>query len=170
VPAVTDDEDVETLVTPQMIASKGIWGPETTSFPVSLSDIRKWAIAVYWPEPPPRLFWDEEYASTSRWRGIVAPEDFNPFAWPIRTTPSPFAGPVPGSTPRKGENVLNGGQVDTFFTRIRPGDLITERSRLADWEERTGRLGLTLFVRHETEWRNQDGEMVKRRLATLIWY
>ena len=51
--------------------------------PISESDIRKWAIAVYWPETPPRQFWDAEYARTTRWGGIVAPEEFNPFAWPI---------------------------------------------------------------------------------------
>jgi hypothetical protein len=137
---------------------------------VSTSDIHRWAIAVYWPETPPRLFWDEEYAKTTRWGGIVAPEDFNPFAWPVPTVRSRPAGAVPGKTPRKGENVLNGGQVDTFFTRIRPCDVITERTRLSDWEERMGRLGLMLFLHHESEWRNQPGELVKRRIATSIWY
>jgi hypothetical protein len=167
----TPGEVVETLVTPQMVASKGVWGPETSSYPVSLSDIRKWSIAVYWPETPPRLFWDEEYARTTRWEGIVAPEEFNPFAWPVRTAaPLQLPGAQPGNTPRKGENVMNGGQVETLFTRIRPGDVITERSRVADWSERTGRLGLMLFLRYETEWRNQRAELVKRRLSTIIWY
>jgi hypothetical protein len=166
----TEGQPRETLVTPQMVTSKGVWGSATVSYPVSLSDIRKWAIAVYWPETPPRLFWDEDYARTTRWGGIVAPEDFNPFGWPIRATPPTFVGALPGNTPRKGENVLNGGQVDTLFTRIRPGDVIAERTRLADWDEKTGRLGLTLFLRHETEWHNQVGELVKRRMSTNIWY
>src|SRR5436305_14710669 len=52
-----------------------------TSFPISTSDIRKWAQAVYYPEPPPRLYWDEAYAATTKHGGMVAPEDFNPFAW-----------------------------------------------------------------------------------------
>ncbi len=169
----TPGEAVETLVTAEMVASQGVWGPETVSYPVSLSDIRKWAIAVYWPENPPRLFWDEEYARTTRREGIVAPEDFNPFAWAIETAlPLPLMLPSaePGSTPGKGANVLNGGQAETFFTRIRPGDVITQRSRVADWNERTGRLGLMLFLRLETEWRNQRAELVKRRMATIIWY
>jgi hypothetical protein len=55
-----------------------------TSYPIAASDIRKWAIAVYYPEIPPRLFWDEDYAATSRFGGIVAPEEFNPFAWMTR--------------------------------------------------------------------------------------
>ena len=39
-------------------------------------------IAVYWPDEPPRLYWDEEYARTTKWGGIIAPQEFNPFAWP----------------------------------------------------------------------------------------
>jgi len=164
------DEVTQTLVTPQLVASKGVWGQDVVSYPVSLSDIRRWCIAVYWPETPPRMFWDEEHARSTAWGGIVAPEDFNPFGWPIQTAPVEHPGAQPGTNPGKGENVLNGGQVDTFFTRIRPGDVITERSRVADWEERTGRLGLTLFLRHEFEWHNQRAELVKRRIATFVWY
>jgi hypothetical protein len=137
---------------------------------VSESDIRKWAIAVYWPQPPPRLYWDPEYASTTRWGGIVAPEDFNPFAWPIRDSEVQPSGAVPGQQTRRGGNVMNGGQADTFGVRMRPGDVVTRRSRLSHWEERQGRNGLTLFSYTETEWRNQRGELIKRRISTGIRY
>lgn len=43
----------------------------SVSYPIEASAIRKWAMAVYWPEPAPRVFMDAEYA----------PEDFDPFAW-----------------------------------------------------------------------------------------
>ena len=162
--------EVDTLVTPEMEQQKGVWGEETVSYPVSESDIRKWAIAVYWPQPPPRLYWDPEYAKTTRWGGIVAPEDFNPFAWPIRDSEVKPAGAVPGQQARRGGNVMNGGQVDTFGVRMRPGDVITRRSRLSHWEERQGRNGLTLFAFQETEWRNQRGELVKLRVSTGIRY
>src|SRR3546814_135168 len=76
-------EEATTLVTPQMEASKGVWHSFETSFPITATDIRRWAIATYWGQMPPRLFWDEEYARTTRWGGIVAPEDFNPFAWQL---------------------------------------------------------------------------------------
>jgi hypothetical protein len=162
--------EVDTLVTPEMEQQKGVWGPETVSFPVSESDIRKWAIAVYWPLPPPRLYWDAEYAKTTRWGGIVAPEDFNPFAWPIRDSQVEPSGAVPGQQTRRGGNIMNGGQVDTFGVRIRPGDVITTRSRLSHWDERQGRNGLTLFSYQETEWRNQRGELVKTRVSTMVRY
>jgi len=65
---------------------------------------------------------------------------------------------------------LNGGQKDTFLAPIRPGDVITTRTRLSHWEERQGRHGLTLFEYNEVEWRNQNDEVVKRRLRTSVRY
>ena len=164
------EAEVQTLVTPEMEKSKGVWGNERVSYPVSESDIRKWAIAVYWGETPPRLYWDAEYARGTRWGGIIAPQDFNPFAWAVPTGAVKPAGAVPGQQTRRGGNVMNGGQADTYGVPMRPGDVITSRSRLARWEERQGRNGLTLFTYTETEWRNQDGELVKTRISTGIRY
>lgn len=158
--------EIPTLVTDAMRAVVGVWGEERVAPPVSESDIRKWAIASYWPERPPRQFWDEEYARTTRWGGIVAPEDFNPFAWPIdRPPPITLA-----DRTRPGNRTMNGGQVETFGVPMRPGDVITSRTRLKEWNERETRLGLTLFSFTETEWRNQRGELVKRRISTGIRY
>ena len=162
--------EIDTLVTPEMEQQKGVWGPETVSYPVSESDIRKWAIAVYWPMPPQRVLFAYSGSQYSRGGGIVAPMDFNPFAWPIPTGDFKPAGAVPGQTPKKGQNILNGGQADTYGVRVRPGDVVTSRSRLSHWEERQGRNGLTLFAYNETEWRNQHGELVKTRISTGIRY
>ena len=160
----------DTLVTQAMRDAQGVWGNERVSFPVSESDIRRWAIAVYWPETPPRVYWDADYAATTRWGGIIAPQDFNPFAWPPERSGPASAGAMPGQKPKKGENVLNGGQKDTYLTPMRPGDVITSRTRLSHWEEREGRNGLTLFQYTETEWRNQNDEVVKTRLSTSVRY
>ena len=158
-----------TLVTQDMLDRKGVWSEPTLSPPIAPSDIRRWAIAVYWPETPPRIFWDEEYAKTTRWGGIIAPQDFNPFAWPIER-------PDYGATNRSatsagvGQRVMNGGQVDTYGVPMRPGDIITSRTALTGWDERTGRLGLTLFSYRENRWTNQRGEFVKSRVSTAITY
>jgi hypothetical protein len=163
--------EAETLVTSSMRERQGVWAAESRSYPVSESDIRRWAIAVYWPDTPPKLFWDAEYAATTRWGGIVAPQEFNPFAWPPeRPGRRGSAGPVPGQKPKKGENILNGGQTDTFFAPMRPGDVITTRSRLSHWEEKEGRHGLTIFEYTETEWHNQNDELVKRRISIGVRY
>jgi len=165
---VTTESTAGTLVTKEMEEAKGVWGPERVSPPVSESDIRKWAIAVYWPEKPPRLYWDAEYAKTTRWGGIIAPSDFNPFAWPVeREVRAERATPQGGGVGTRG---MNGGQVETFGQPMRPGDVITARSRLRDWNERQTRLGLTLFSFTEIEWRNQRAELVKRRVSTGIRY
>ena len=66
------DSEIPTLVTQDMEDLKGVWGEERVAYPISISDIRKWAIASYWPEKPPRIFWDEEYAINTKWNGIIA--------------------------------------------------------------------------------------------------
>lgn len=162
--------EAETLVTQAMHDAKGVWDNVRTSYPVSESDIRRWAIAVYWPDTPPKVYWDADYAASTRWGGIIAPQDFNPFAWPVERSGPASAGAMPGAKPKKGENVLNGGQKDTFLNPMRPGDVITSRTRLSHWEERTGRNGLTLFMYTETEWRNQKDEVIKTRVSTQVRY
>ena len=172
----TTEPDDQTLVTDEMRERKGVWGSTRVSPPISEADIRKWAIAVYWPERPPPIFWDAEYAASTRWGTIIAPPDFNPFAWPIvEARPEPAERQRPKAdrdAPRsaKGRRGMNGGQVDTYGEAMRPGDVITSRSRLRDWYERQTRLGLTLFSFTETEWRNQDDALVKLRVATAIRY
>jgi hypothetical protein len=173
----------ETLITPEMLERKGVWSAARVSPPVSESDIRKWAIAVYWPETPPRIYWDAGYAATTRWGTIIAPPDFNPFAWPIvEARPEKAERPAAKAEPpgakadadqprsNRGRRGMNGGQVDTYGVPMRPGDVITSRSRLRDWDERETRLGLTLFSYSETEWRNQEDALVKVRVATAIRY
>jgi hypothetical protein len=132
------------------------------------SDIRKWAIAVYWPETPPLQFWNAEYARSSRWGGIVAPQEFNPFAWPIeRKEATRLGGPI-GKDP--GRRVLNGGSEGRYYAPMRPGDVIRSGTKLVDVYEKTGRLGVMMFLINETTWTNQKGEVVKVDRKTSIRY
>lgn len=159
----------ETLVTPEMERRKNQWSEPRVSPPISQSDIRKWAIAVYWPETPPRLYWDEEYAKTTRWGGIIAPQEFNPFAWPVRreNVPAQQTSSAAGSVGTRG---MNGGQVVEYLAPMRPGDVISSSTALVEWRERRTRLGLTLFSVSETRWTNQRGEVVKISRNTGIRY
>jgi hypothetical protein len=158
---------VDTLISQTMIDAKGKWSEPRQSPPVSASDIRKWAIATYWPKEPPPIYWDGDYAAGTRWGGIIAPPDFNPFAWPVKRIPPPAA-----AAPVEGVRLtgMNGGQTDTYGEPMRPGDIIFTRSRLADFNERQGRFGLMLYTFTEIEWSNQNGEFVRRRIATGIRY
>jgi hypothetical protein len=169
----------ETLITPQMQAAVGREYQWATSFPIDVSDIRRWAIAVYWPEPPPPLYWDEAHAATTRWGGIVAPEEFNPFAW-MRAEPRGDMGPEAArpwpelslgvEPPPTRANIAAGLEVEHTGVRMRPGDVIRSATRLAGYQERTGRMGLMLLTIMEERWVNQRDELVRTTRNTLIRY
>jgi hypothetical protein len=169
-------EPPSTLVTERMREMRGVPSEPVVSPPIAAADIRRWAIAVYWPETPPRLYWDEEYARTTRWGGIVAPRGFNPFAWPIDRPDAldfwaidcvlPY--PPPPGAPFTGGASINGGQSDRYGARMRPDDVISQSCTLVDWTERETRLGPTLFTTAEHTWTNQHGEHVRTRRNTLI--
>lgn len=144
------------------------------SFPVSASDIRRWVLATWYPDTPPRRFWDAPDAD------LLAPEDFNPFAW--ITVPSPGEEPAlargryrgPEQTldlePPATTSMINGGRVATYGAPMRTGDVITSVNRLTDYFEREGRLGLMLFTVSTDTWTNQRGDVVKTEVATYIRY
>lgn len=170
-----------THITPAMRDVVGLELRRSTSFPITDSDIRRWAIAVYYPEPAPRLFWDEGYAAATSHGGIVAPEEFNPFAWmtvadpdapEVPRRPSGFVTPEAtlGIEEPDAHSLINGGTEVDCGVRMRPGDVITSVSRLAAYSEREGRLGLMLFTTTEDTWTNQRDEMVKTSRSTLIRY
>jgi hypothetical protein len=127
------------------------------------------------------LFWDPEYAAGTVHGGIVAPEDFNPFAWLTQTeaeagvvarSTGAFTGPEETLGIEKPDttSLINGGTEVEYGVRMRPGDAITSVSRLAGYAEREGRLGLMLFTTSEDTWTNQRGETVKTSRGTLIRY
>ena len=156
------------------------FGTTLRSVPISVADIRRWALAIYYPEAPPRIFWDEDYAASRG--GIVAPEEFNPFAWftaegPV--LPGTFEGPVTGTGPEEAlaieapatSFVMNGGVEMVHGARMRPGDVITAgRPKLLQYREAQTRLGLMLITTTETTWTNQTGEMVRITRGTGLRY
>jgi hypothetical protein len=167
------------LITEQMRDAVGTELDRAVSFPVSASDIRRWALAVYHPAEPPRQFWDVDAAARTIHGGIVAPEEFNPFAWmngePAGKKPSYGPG-GPSLEARIGiaevglTSMLNGGTDIRYGTRMRPGDVITATTVLDDYAERDGRLGLMLFTKTKATWTNQHDENVKVLTNTLIRY
>jgi hypothetical protein len=159
------------MITERLAAAVGVWQDQgRPSFPIDKSDIRRWAIATYWPEAPPRLYWDEEYARGTRWGGIIAPDDFNPFAWPVEPLdagPARFALPAEGEP---GQRMLNGGVEFRFGEPMRPGDVISGRWQVKSAAEREGRMGQMLYIQLERELRNQRHEFVRARVDTVIRY
>ena len=172
----------ETYITDEMRAYIGTQTPPLVSPPISQAEIRRFAMAAYWPEVPPRRFWDEEYAQKTRWDGIVAPREYNPFAWMVGRA---NIGPQPERVdaeqedeesqrelrpPGAPERYLFGGTTAEHFAPMRIGDVITSVESLVDLYERTGRLGLMLFYVLEERWTNQRGELVQTIRSDNILY
>ncbi len=53
---------------------------------------------------------------------------------------------------------------------MRPGDVIRSSTKLVDVYEKTGRLGVMMFVVNETTWTNQRGEQIKVDRKVSIRY
>jgi hypothetical protein len=151
------------------------------SYPIGISDIRRWAIATYFPEVPPREFWDQEFAQRTRYAGIVAPYEFNPFAWitrePTRIPPRADGADINGIEKSQGidgpkvQHSLNGGLEARYgAARMRPGDVITSETSIESYAEKDGRMGVMLMTRLRSTWTNQDGELVKQAHQTIIRY
>jgi acyl dehydratase len=154
---------------PETISWLGRTTEPVVSLPVDANDIRRWAMAVYYPEPPPADYFDIEAARTGPWGGFVAPRDFNPFAWVREFHPESYPW-MRGMGTEAGSRGLNGGQRSLYFAPIRPGDVITCSASLADAYEKDGRLGTMLFLTDETRWTNQQGQLVKIGLRTTIYH
>lgn len=150
-----------------------------TSFPIAANEIRRWAVAIYHPEMPPRLFWDDEFAARTRHGGIVAPEDFNPFAWMTaepafgtgvraeRPWPEPELGlPDPPSR----AYIITGMDIEHTGVRLRPGDVVRSITSLQGYTEREGRMGLMLTTTTEDRWLNQRDELVRTSRIHLLRY
>ena len=172
-------ESSSSWITAEMRSIIGRRFNTASSFPISRSDIRRWAISVYYPELPPAIYWDESAAAAGPYGGIVAPEDFNPFAW---------ASEEPGITTRQATldgdylerqlgiegpglpTSLNGGMATTYGARMRPDDVISASSEIVDYAEKSGRMGRILITIVRTTWANQRDLMVKQTDQTAIRY
>lgn len=169
--------DPRSLLTDEMEAAVGTAFRFLTSYPVTTCEIRRWAIAVYHPAVPPRRFWDEDHATALG--GMLAPEDFNPFAWATADPPvgsginavRPWPEPELGlPEPRTRANILSGLDVEHTGVGIRPGDVVRSTTRLESYREQEGRQGLMLFTTLEEEWVNQDDRLVRTSRSTVIRY
>jgi hypothetical protein len=67
-----------------------------------------------------------------------------------------------------GKGWLNGGNRFEYFTPVNMGDLITATGRVADVYQKSGSTGDLLFIIFETDYTNQNGELVARLRGTMI--
>lgn len=171
--------DVTSNISAAMQAAVGREISRRVSFPVAASDIRKWAMAVYHPHQPPPRYWDEEWIVANLGGKVLAPQEFNPFAW-MTAQPKGFpvvdrldpdvlektlGVPGPGLTRQ-----LNGGLDVEYRADYGAGDVVTAVRTLDGYRERQGRLGLMLFTTVCETWTDQDGTTLQIRRQTGIRY
>ena len=131
----------------------GQWGPETRLW-VEFGKIREFARAL---QDDSAVYQDPE-------RSVAPPTFLMTIAHWLRD----LSGTRPG-VQLDMRRVLHGEQEFEFLRPIRPGDVLTARSRTKDAFEKPGkRGGQMLFVVGETEFTNQDGEVVAYMRSTLI--
>ena len=167
--------DSQSLITDEARAMIGAESDPVTGYPVTEHEIRRYANAVDDPNP---LWTDAGYAGQTDHGGIIAPPLFYiiPFATDrplseLRADGLPkldrrsSLGLVP---PLRATRQMAGETEAEFFQPIRPGDVLTYQSRLADIYERDGRSGRLAFIVLETTYTNQRGEVVVKEKFTLI--
>jgi acyl dehydratase len=134
--------------------------PPLSSLPIDANDIRRWAQASYFPAAPPAELFDLEAARTGPWGELVAPRDFNPFAWNPDHHPEAYPW-MRGMGTEPGTRGLNGGQTNWYFAPMRVGDVVSAEVTLIDAYEKEGKIGTMMFLVDETRLTNQRGELVR---------
>ncbi len=127
------------------------------------TDIRRWVMALDYPNP---IHWDEEFARSSKFGGLVAPQSIAASLDCGHGVQPACVGRIPGS------HLIFGGEEWWFYGyRVRPGDRLTQERRFHDYKvTETKFAGPTLFQRGDTLHRNQDGTPVAKERSTSIRY
>jgi hypothetical protein len=169
------ENTAEDLISEDMRGLLGKVQQRRTSYPISASDIRKWAIAVYYPDPAPEACL--RIGAAAGEPPLTAPEEFNPFAWAV---PGPsqepaYTGPRyleerAGIAPPAINFIVNGGTECEYGVPMREGDVITSEFGIKSYAQRQGKRGPLLITETEDRWTNQRGEVVRRTIQTLVRY
>jgi hypothetical protein len=164
----TPPRDPEWLITPDMRASIGV-ERDPARYEVEKGPIRMYARAVGYTD---RIFWDEDYAKSQGYRGLVAPPGF--FGFRIVTNPDEFLGAGGGTVSQTsaGERLsgLNAGQryVLTPGVVICAGDVLTAVSKTVSIRQTTTSRGPTVVSESERTFTNQNGEVVARNYGSAM--
>ena len=126
-------------------------------------DIRRWVMAMDYPNP---VHWDQEFASGSKFGGIVAPQSFAVCADYGHGVQPACVGRIPGS------HLIFGGEEWWFYgAGVRPGDKLIQERRFVGYKVvETKFAGPTMFSHGDTLHRNQHGVPVAKERSTAIRY
>lgn len=127
--------------------------------------IRRYADAVGDDNP---LYFDEEYASESRYGTIIAPPGF--FGWSMQSVPSSegIIGLMTAMINAGYYRILDGGMSYEFFLPVRAGDIVIASPKVKDVTAKEGKSGPMMVCDFETTYLNQNGDLVAKAYQTLI--
>jgi len=127
--------------------------------------IRRYADAVGNDNP---LYFDEEYASESRYGTIIAPPGF--FGWSMQSVPSSegIIGLMTAMINAGYYRILDGGMSYEFFLPVRAGDIVIASPKVKDVTAKEGKSGTMMVCDFETTYLNQNGDLVAKAYQTLI--
>jgi acyl dehydratase len=136
---------------------------------IGRASIRYFALAI---GDDNRLYFDNEYAQTAGYAGVIAPPTFicetNQYAHR-----QPDADGYIGHSwdlPLSGCRMIRGGHEYEFFQPVRPEDRISVNWRLEDISERSSSRGGTMLIAVAVAtFSNQRGEKLARNRETLIF-
>jgi hydroxyacyl-ACP dehydratase HTD2-like protein with hotdog domain len=176
-------EEQQSLITDEIKALVGVEAPPQTMWgTISADAVRRFTQALMDDDP---IYWDAEYVADTKYGAVVCPPLYPGFTSRRPPgTPDPLdvlkdnpnwdgmgasggAGnlpPVVTPLPRR----MNGGVEAEFFQLAKVGDQVTARRRYKDITDRTGRSGYMVIVQVETEYRNQDDELLYRITNTYL--
>ncbi len=176
---MTSAEREENLITPEMKAAIGMETSRRTAIEdVTVTEIRRFAQATMDENP---IYYDAKAAALTKFKGLVAPAPFACCFWvgrrplgvpdrllgsdPDADVWSPNSGPDEVDNPPRirwpeGYYGFHGGDELEIYQLPKPGERISQRSRLVDVYERKGRSGPIGVTVSETVYTNEKGEVL----------
>jgi len=142
---------------------------ETVVLQVELGAIRKFADAVGDANP---LYWDADYATSTRFGGVIAPPGF--FGWPtVWKKAMPFFSELRSHVMDIIANagyarIVDGGIEYDLYVPVRAGDTLSAISVVKDVYERETKTGKMIFSIIETTYTNQWSQLVAAARQTLV--
>ena len=142
-----------------MNLDKSIIGLEGSPFSVEVEKrhILQFANAIGDPNP---LYTDEEYAKNTFYEGIIVPPTF-------LIALSSEGNQLPLKLDEK--RMLHGEQEFIYHRPIRLGDRLICQSKVADLYEKEGNSGKMQFLVLDTEFKDEDGELVAISRMNIIY-
>jgi len=154
----------KSIITQEMKAEIGKPHPPR-SIRAEASQIRRFAKSL---EDPNRIYYDEAYARTTRYGGVIAPPIFlsalgSGLPVPTHIDPPP---PMRDVFSQDGGVSINLSNEWELFEPIRPGDVIIHEAMLTDLREKAGRAGPMIILETRNTYTNQYGRVVATNIHT----